>query len=193
MKRNLLLTIFLSAIVGCAGPSKKKEEPSFELLIKADTTTPEIEKNLKAQYLEYYTAATKGDADKAFKYIYPGTIKYLRAQYPDEYSEEEVRNIFTTTKDQVDGLKGKTDYEFDFEVSDPLKKMQYKDDLIYVIVTYLKAKRNLREFSTGEEIICFSFDGGENWSFLSNDKEMAGDVLRHNYPAKVVEEINERQ
>lgn len=190
-----LLTLVSALILAlltthCAPPSeRKKESTSDDIKIINDSTGTENEKNMRGQLIEYLTAFNKGDGEKAIKYVYPGSLQFLKTQYPADYDEQKIKDNFKTMIDSFKESVEKSESKYEFELGKIRERIEYKGDLIYVVETFIHITKDLNKHTFGEETIGFSSDNGLTWTFLNNNKDDAEKIIRYKYPEKVVLKI----
>ena len=178
--------LLMMVTIYCTPPSSKKESVLDDIKIINDTTGTESERNLREQLIEYLTAFNSGDGERAIKYVYPGTLQFLKSQYPADYDEQDIKDNFKTMIDSLKETVKKTESKYEFELGQIRKRIDYKGDLIYVIEIFVHVTKDLNKYTFGEETIGFSSDNGLTWTFLANDKEDAKTILQYKYPEKVI-------
>ncbi|QLG44107.1 hypothetical protein [Costertonia aggregata] len=202
MKNITLLLVIMILISSCKKNNETKKIID-EIQITETLSVAELEnknsdltennsdniQNIKTQIDEYLTAFLNGNSEKAITYCYPDLFEFMKSQYPQEYSIEEVKSVF---KESIDALKEMSvnGVEYEFEVGEINKIAENNDFKLYSIVTYLKVKKGLDSNTSGGEQIAISNDNGKTWKFLEKDANKNYlKVLKLSIPNEIVNRI----
>lgn len=189
---KFILILATSLILVSCEQNQQKQRPDKNGSIVMDTVgNAHADKKLKAQIEEYLIAFNTGDADKALYYVYPDIFEYLKKQYPDEeFNMQEIKDtIFIEPIKKMKKLVKEKKIEFEFEVGEITRKVNYHDSKLYMVMTYVNAKIGLNKHSLGGEVIAISNDNGENWKFVQNDPETINGILRIKFPQNIVDKL----
>jgi hypothetical protein len=194
MKKFIFISFGLFLLLSCGQEQSVKQNVINDTNgnVAIDTTGNAIaEKNLKMQLKEYLVAFNGGDPDKALYYIYPDIFEYLRKQYPDEkFDMQEIKDtLFIEPIRKMKKLVKEKKISYEFEIGDITKKVNYKTNKLYIVLTYVNAKVKLDKHSMGGEVIAISNDNGINWKFVQNDPETISGILKMKFPQTIIDEL----
>jgi len=192
MKKLLIIFLLQAVLVGCNQNGKGFE--TNRIIVMDTTGNAMAEKNFKIQIKEYVVAFHNGDADVALNYIYPDLFEYFRLQYPDQDMDIQTfkDSVFIEPMKKVKEMANDKEIEFEFEIGDITKKVQFEKYKLYMVVNRINAKMGLDNHSFGEEVIGISDDGGVNWKFIANDPETLSGILRLRFPKHVIDKLSRK-
>jgi hypothetical protein len=193
--KNILFILFATIILSACGKQKNQQQSDNNGNVIMDTTGNALsEKNMKYQFREYLVAFNTGDFDKAIHYIYPDMFEYLVKQYPDEKLNMQTikDSIFIEPMKKMKKIAKEKKLNFEFEIGEISKKVNYKDARIYVVLATIVTKSGLDKHSFSDEVVAISSDKGENWQFVQIDQdspETVKGILNIKYPKSVINEL----
>lgn len=191
MTKLLIISIAAAFLMSC-GQNQQNQNSDNNGSVVIDTVGNAIaEKNMKLQLKEYLVAFNTGDPDKALYYIYPDIFEYMKQQYPDEQiNMQEIKDsLFTEPIRKMKKLVKEKKIEYEFEVGEITKRVNYHESKLYVVITYVNAKIGLDKHSMGGEVVAISNDNGDNWKFVQNDPESISDILKLKFPQNIIDKL----
>lgn len=187
---TLALLIILSS---CKGD--KKTYPSVNQIEtkgvgKIKTEDLDNQAKIRKQITDYLTSYTNGDSKKALSYCYPDLFEFMQRQSPNKNSIKQMKAIFAESADILKEMS-KKGFEYKFEIGD-VSKLAEKDNFkIYLVTTYLIAKKGLNSTRQGGNQIAISVDNGMTWKFLEKDVDQNYiEILKMSIPKDVINQLN---
>jgi hypothetical protein len=185
--RHFIIFFLIIVFSSCHNSENNKQDN----LVHIDSIgVNKIDSICKLQLNDYIKSVNGLNANKAIDLTYQAVFKFLKQQYPDEYTIEKVKQ---TMIEGIIDLKLKMDkkkVKQEFTIDEIMKRINYNGTLIYLVKTtsILKKDKNIIDrFS--DETIGISKDEGNNWQYLGKDSIMSPQILRIEFPIQVVNEI----
>lgn len=191
MTKFIIISVAVALLVSC-GQSQQNQHSDNNGRVLMDTIGNALaEKNLKSQLREYLIAVNTGDPDKALYYIYPVVFEYLKQQYPDEqFNIQEIKDsVFIEPIKKMKKFFKEKKIVYEFKVGEITRKVNYNDNKLYMVITYVNSKVGLDKLSMGGEVIAISNDNGVNWKFVQNDPESIAGILKMKFPQNIVDKL----
>ena len=112
----------------------------------------------------------------------------MKDVFQDEFSINEVKLIFKEIN--IDKLREEIgNKEFETNISRILNKVEYRNDLLYVISYSVKVGDPNYLISSGGEAIAISTNNGRNWKFFEKDDESVIPILSKKYSNQIITKV----
>ena len=192
MKLFINAVCILVLAAGCNYTPERQVASKTQKVSVVDTTSyVNADSILKAQLLNYYTIYNSGDIDSALSLMYPGMFLYLKMEDPEGYEQnlDEIKAGLKLVADDMEQYELEYNTTINTVIKDIVKRVEYKSDKLYVVVSSMESKQGLNEINVGQEIIAISVDNGENWKFMQKDPDLTPEILRMSYPIEVINKL----
>jgi hypothetical protein len=182
----LTYVILLLALTSCNNNPIRDENKEVSV------TENFAEKNLKTQLNDYLVTLNGNNPENAMDYVYPDVFVYMKAKFPDDYSDEMMQEVLTSTMTKMKKLTTQKKVTYNLSVGDITSKISDGNSRIFIVLANVNVKKGLDTHTFGQRTVSISNDRGKNWKFMELDNEMAKPILKMKFSDEIVDAVMEK-